>query len=262
MPKISIVTPTIRPKGLALTKAALAIQKFRDFEWLIGSPFNPHIPEARWIKDEFTGGLWTLNRMQTLLCQEAKGELIVFLQDFIWVKPDGLEKFWQRYQETGAAITGIGDKYDRVALDGTPGKITKPDIRRNTLKDDFFVNDDPTRCWEINWGCCSKELLEAVGFFVDEADFIGFGGDSYMVGERLNKLLDVPIYTDATNENFGVDHARNHNHWDDKLIDFTDYYRTKQYLHRDIDLLLGLPHPHTSHALKEQARKMPRLAKT
>lgn len=240
MPKISVVTPSIRPGGLALTQATLAKQTFRDFEWLIGSPFDPEMPEARWIKDEFTGGLWTLNRMQTKLSQEAKGELIVFLQDYIWVNPEGLQKFWDRWKETGGMITGIGDKYESVALDGTPGAITKPDVRRETLKGDFSKNDDFRRSWEINWGCCGKDSLAAVGYFVDEADFIGFGGDSYMAAERMHKWLGIDIYTDATNENWGVDHNRDHNCWDDRLINFTDYFCNRKYLHREGDAALGL----------------------
>jgi hypothetical protein len=239
MVRISVVTPTIRPHGLALTSATLAKQTFRDFEWRIGSPFNPHIPDARWIKDTFTGGKWTLNRMQTKLCQEAKGELIVFLQDYIWVIPEGLQKFWDRYRETGGLISGIGDKYDTVSLDGTVGNVTKPDVRRALVKGDetFFKVDSNEHRWEINWGCCSKEDIAKVGYFVDEADFVAFGGDSYMAAERMHALLGMDTYIDATNENFGVDHARNHYKWDDRLIDFTDYFKNKEYMHRKQDLV-------------------------
>ena len=54
--KLSIITPTIRKKGLEIVRNSLKNQSYRDYKWLIGSPFDPEIPETIWIKDDFKGG--------------------------------------------------------------------------------------------------------------------------------------------------------------------------------------------------------------
>jgi hypothetical protein len=233
MPKITVVTPSIRREGLALTRATLAAQTFRDFEWLIGSPFNPEMQEAEWVEDDFTGGFWTLNRINTKLCKTARGELIVFLQDYIWVMPDGLQKFWDRYKETGGAIAGIGDKYDRVDIGGGHGKITHPDIRREHLHAPFVKEDDAASSLEMNWSCCPKSALEAVNYFVDEADFLGFSCDNVMVADRMHRLVGLEVYTDSTNECWGYEHERVSREWEEHHLKYTDYFKNKEYLRRD-----------------------------
>lgn len=233
MPKISVVTPSIRPDGLELTRATLQAQTFKDFEWLIGSSFDPNIPEAVWVKDDFTGGFWTLNRIQTKLCEAAKGELIVFLQDYIWVSPDGLQKFWDRYKETGAAIVGVGDKFDSVEVGGRHGKMTHVDVRRAQLHSTFEKAKDPATALEMNWACCPKSALKAVNYFVDEADFKGFSCDNVMVADRMHRKVGLEVYTDSTNECWGYEHPRVSRDWEKYHLKYTDYFKQKQYLARE-----------------------------
>jgi len=58
---ISIITPTIRESGLSLVDKTLRRQTFTDIEWLVGSKFQSEF--GRWVKDDFEGGYWTLNRI-------------------------------------------------------------------------------------------------------------------------------------------------------------------------------------------------------
>jgi len=79
MPLISILTPTIRPKGLEIVQKCLAEQTYQGFEWLV----EVGIPEKG------NDLCKAINRM----LKRAKGKWIVMLQDYIKILPDGLERF-------------------------------------------------------------------------------------------------------------------------------------------------------------------------
>jgi hypothetical protein len=72
--KISVLTPSIRPQGLAITQQCLTEQTFTDFEWLteIGLPNRGH----------------DLNSAYNRMLKRANGELVVSLQDYIKVRPE------------------------------------------------------------------------------------------------------------------------------------------------------------------------------
>lgn len=81
--KISVVTPSIRPRGLVVVQQSLERQDFADFEWLveIGQPKRTHDLSA------------AMNRM----IKRARGELIVSYQDFIWIPSNALNIVWELY---------------------------------------------------------------------------------------------------------------------------------------------------------------------
>ena len=77
MPKISVLTPSVRPEYLHYTQKTLQSQTFQDFEWLVEIGFtNKHTLSA------------DLNKM----LRRAKGERIVMLQDCILLGDTALEK--------------------------------------------------------------------------------------------------------------------------------------------------------------------------
>lgn len=146
--KISVITPSIRPKGLAMNQRCLENQTFKDFEWLteIGLKNKSDLNTA-------------LNRM----IRRAKGELLVFYQDYIKIDNDGLERFWNAYQEKKAFYTAsVNDDWRKTGF----GK-------RNWQE------------WEIDWGACPKETLTQIGGFDESLDeFWGF--DNVNVGLRAD----------------------------------------------------------------------------
>lgn len=90
---ISVLTPTIRNDGLEIIKKALNKQTYELFEWIICSPEKPNLKgRYEWMKDDFTGGLWTLNRVYNRMINYANGELIVSIQDYTSFDPDALER--------------------------------------------------------------------------------------------------------------------------------------------------------------------------
>lgn len=204
--KISIIAPTIRPEGLAIVRASLKKQTFKDFEWLIGSPFNPEIPEAKWVKDDFKGGFWTLNRIYNKLIKEAQGELIVSLQDNIYIPPDGLEKFWIAHEKYPNAILATsGDQYESVDKFGRVQIKIWQDPRRR-LDQGSFYEIFPQDC-EWNYCAVPKKALYKIGGFCEKLDGTGYGMDGYQVNERLD-LEGFKFFIDHSNESFTIRHNR------------------------------------------------------
>lgn len=217
--EVSVITPTIRKEGLDLVKKALDGQDYNDFEWLIGSPFDPEIPGAKWVKDEFGGGFWSLNRIYNKLFKEAQGNIIVTLQDFIWIPPDGIEKFVDNINMVGGIHTGVGDQYSSIDKYGIPHKKVWEDPRRTN----FRVSMSPTffnNC-EWNWAAFEREKIFLIGGMDEQLDFLGFGGDQFQVCDRWHDVGET-FYIDYSNESYTLRHDRSslggEKYWDDNHV--------------------------------------------
>ena len=229
--KISVITPSIRKEGLGIVKKALEGQTFKDFEWLISTPFHmgKHFTDVNmhWVEDDFEFGFWTLNRTYNRLFREAKGELLVSLQDWVYVNPDGLKKFWDNYQAVGpkTLISGVGDQYEKV------DKWGKPEIKiwsdpRHTEKYGSFYECMPSDI-EWNWAMFPRIAVFEAGGMDEKLDFLGFGGDQLQMGERLD-MMGYKSYLDQTNESFTIRHDRSdyngQANWDENHILFNGKY--------------------------------------
>lgn len=206
--RISVITPTIRPEGLQLVRRALSQQTFRNCEWLIGSPFepkemdNPPCPTV-WVKDDFKGGLWSLNRIYNRLVSRANGQLLVSWQDFTWGRPDTLERFWYCYElEPKTLVSGVGNKYE----DETWVVKTWQDPRERDDQGSFY----PCDFADIEWNFCAvpKEALYAIGGFDEGADFEYLGMDGYGVNERLWDLGGWDFKLNQRIKSFSLGHGR------------------------------------------------------
>lgn len=165
--KISVLTPTIRPNGLKVIQECLAKQTITDFEWLVevGIPGKGHDLNA------------SFNRM----IRRAKGEIIVFYEDYTKILDDGLERFWKAYKE-----------YPTTLFTAPLGKVNewgnKPtwdwrSWRQNDGQNDY-TNCLP-RSWEIDWGMAPKSILYDVGGFDEEFDKY-WSADNLSVGIRAD----------------------------------------------------------------------------
>lgn len=215
MPKVSIITPTIREKGLSLVEQGLKNQTFKDFEWLIGSPFEPTGLKQpfKWVKDEFEGGFWTLNRIYNELFRQAQGKIIVTLQDWIWIQPNGIEKFVLAVDKKDSVVSGVGDQFTELDQYGKPIFKVWGDPRKTEEFGSFY------ECFwedcEWNWAAFPKDAVYEVGGMDEELDFLGYGGDQYQICERMSEV-GVRFFLDQTNESRTLRHGRvkdwDHNH--------------------------------------------------
>lgn len=156
MPKISVLTPTIRAEGLVVLAKSLKKQTFKDFEWLIEVNISD--------KQDF-------NQAMNKMLRRSKGQLIVSIQDFIQVPEDGLEKFWQSYCD-----------YPNTFFTAPVGKTEN----WKDIEYDWRIDRD-WDCnwmeWEIDYGCAPLQALKIIGGFDEELDQ-QWGFDNVNVGLR------------------------------------------------------------------------------
>jgi hypothetical protein len=224
MPKISVITPSVRRKGLRIVLRALLRQSFQDFEWLIGSEFIPRELNhrkgwVRWIPDKFKGGFWSLNRVYNKLIENTKGELIVSWQDYTFAKPECLSRFLNcYYKNPNIVVGGVGHKYQT----GAWNVVTWQDPRARQDQGSFY------ECypWDVEANLCAvpKQAFYDIGGFDEKMDFEGFGFDARGVFERLDMLGKYKFYLDQSNESFSLEHPRPKG-WDkNNMIDkWTEY---------------------------------------
>lgn len=207
MPRITVITPSVRAQGLICVDKALARQTFDDFEWLVVSP----IPFLSLRNDNFKyicepekkeGDYWTVYKAYNAAIKEAQGELIVSIQDYTSFDPDGLEKFWYHYKNNPTAIvSGVGNKYsdDKFTVK------TWQDPRENSSQGCFyecFPND-------IEWNYCAvpRSAIFDVGGFDEYFDKYSSlcGLDVIM---RLDIIGGFKFYLDQTNKTYSLEHGR------------------------------------------------------
>lgn len=165
--KISVLTPSIRPKGLEITQQSLKEQTFDSFEWLIEINYS---------------GTHDLNASYNRMLKRAKGELIVSLQDYIKVAPSYLQKMWDAYKDNpNTFFTAPVGKVEN--LDFKPP--AKWDWRAYTDGKNEKYMPAQWDCWEIDSGACPKDLIFAIGGFDEELDK-DWSCDNLNVGKRAS----------------------------------------------------------------------------
>ncbi len=231
-PKISAITVTNRHGGIDITWSSLRRQTFKDFEWILCDTLYEERKEAvRTYTKEDTRVSHIQQRPKEALARTwlahaenqgiraANGELIVFLQDYIHIKPDALEKFWLQYQsDPQCFVSGVGHQYGepgKEAITNPHGFVTifdKPFERQPTqivwqdprLRKDLgsFYECRPED-WEMNFCMCPKKMLYAIGGCDEEYDYQGFAFDNCSVAFRAYALGYKP-YLDQSNESFSL----------------------------------------------------------
>jgi hypothetical protein len=225
---ISVLTPAKTTKGLEIVAKSLKQQQFKDWEWLVCCPeppdgldFTKDI-DVTWLLDEFKGGFWTLNRAYNWLFAEAKGELLVSWQDFIKVRPDGLQKFWDSYQaHPNDLFTGVGDQYE----DGKFLKKVWFDPRRTDKYGSFY--ECIWRDVEYNWAAIPKSVIDKIGGADSVLDLLGYGGDMYQFTERFNDY-GGHFWIDQTQESFTLRQPRIYKDWDLMHVLHTGAYEKRK----------------------------------
>ena len=142
--KITVITPTIRPRGLEVVRQSLIAQTFKDFEWLV---------DVNWT------GQHDLNKSYNRLIKMAKGELLVSLQDYIKIEPEALQQLWEAYKED-----------EKTFFTCPVGKVNNLDYEGEP-KWDWRMSENAQmdwRMWEIDFGACPREALFAIGGFDEE----------------------------------------------------------------------------------------------
>jgi len=169
--KISIITTSIRPKGLDIVRECLEKQTFKSFEWLVDIGLDRV----------------DINQAHNRCLSRAKGELVVFYQDYIKIAPDALQGFWEAHKRSPKFYTAPVGKTDD---ENYSGKVEWDWRKYRQGKVDWLE-------WEIDWGSAPLEALKRIGGFDEELDKY-WGFDNVNVGLRAEmagyefECVDIP----------------------------------------------------------------------
>lgn len=191
-PKISVVFVTNREGAIDFLKPQLDKQTFKDFEVICGSDAPLNKAFNNWYtftpRQKNEGDVWNLNKAYNDCLDKVNGELIVFLQDFIWIPANGLQRFWDDYQTyPEALITGVGHK----AIKGIEG-ISEVDDR---VFGEPGLHEGTFSHYELNWAACPTKLAPRF----DEDMDTHYGGENQVFAIKSN----ADIYIDRSNVSIG-----------------------------------------------------------
>lgn len=233
MPAISVLTPTCRPGGIDVNWYGLKRQTFKDFEWIVCDTLfeKRHDLLVEFVQDDRVKHVkqtpkdpkaktW-LNHAENEAIRASQGELIVLLQDYIYIDPDALEKFWLQYQQNKKAlISGVGHQYafpGKEHVVNPEGMITvfekplkaKPEIVSwvdPRIRSDFgsFYACSPNDI-EFNFCALPRQALYDVGGCDEEYDYIGHAWDNCSVSQRACAIGYEP-FLDQSNISRSIQH--------------------------------------------------------
>lgn len=185
MPKISVVCVTNRKGAFDFIRKQLEKQTFQDFELIMAddSGVLSHVSQFK-PRQKNEGDVWNINKAYNDCLDRVEGELIVFLQDFIWIPANGLQKFWDDYQiYPEALITGVGHK----AKSGLEG-ISEVDDR---MFGEPGLHPGSFSHYELNWASCPTKLAPRFDEDMDK----NYGGENQVFAIKAN----ADIYIDRSN---------------------------------------------------------------
>lgn len=180
MPKITVVTPSIRPQYLGITFECLKRQTFKDFEWLI----DVDMPSDKFL----------LPKAMNRLIKRAQGEIIVHLQDCIEIPENFLEHVNNSYN--GDFVTYPVGKRN--------GDNIEWDWRKNNNRE-LTPNE-----WEADLAVCPKKALFDIGGY-DEAFCDGWSWDNVEVAHRAS-AAGYKFRCDNTVAGVAIDHDKELKH--------------------------------------------------
>lgn len=213
--KVSVLYVTKRPGGMDVLRGNLQRQTFRDYEVVIVDAFDrdltvltlfmnglgPHL--RHFFKPNLP--LWGALNAGLTFCA---GELIVFLQDYIWIRPNGISRFVLGQDARPGLYTGVGnvgEGPEKVCEDeltifgapyyGPPERIRWEDPRLGAW--DGRIVQIPPDQWENNWACAPRDLLLELGGFDEEFDK-GWGYAEKELAARAH-AIGVRCYMDTGN---------------------------------------------------------------
>lgn len=212
---ISVIYCTARYGGLDILQKCMLDQTYQDFEVIVLDELRRMPADMGKFKfidppKKKPGMFWNLSASLNAGIRAAEGDLIVLLQDYIWVPKDGLARFNQKAaEEIPCLISGVGHQYSEpsrvddkwshhsvwLEWPGIPsGERVFDDPR---LRRPGFYLCNPVE-WEANWSCFHKSIWQVVGGFDEDFD-AGWGYDNVNFAERC-QLAGFNTFLDTQNE--------------------------------------------------------------
>lgn len=226
-PKVSIITPTIRKGWWNIMANNIAIQTYKNIEWIIVDDYptdrsnlameyaDKYGLDIKYLRTkQKVKRFYSLSSANNTGATNASGELLVWLQDFVLMPPNGIERIVDLYRINRNSLIAPVDIY------------YEPKIMPNTDSEDWFngeidvlgrrlrknqritgqgirISKQPAE-FEMNYGAIPKHIYDRLnGFweFFDEA--LGF--DNTEIALRAIKL-GYDVVVDDGNVAACIDH--------------------------------------------------------
>lgn len=218
--KISVVTPSIRENGLDMVKKCLDRQTFKEYEWLVCTPYEYSGASKRIVEPQKQPqDTYSLNKCWNLLFKECQGKLVVSIVDLMWFTPDVLEKLWLHYQNNPkSCVSGFGHQYERIE-NGKPEGVVWVDPLQ---KQEQFYQKSPLD-FELCLSSIPLQAIKDVGG-VDE----GFDRYAAMSEKEFSLRISKLGYTfwmDQSIEYRAIKHPRLTQNWDERYFAGQSYFK-------------------------------------
>jgi len=190
---ISVLYLTHNIGGLDILEDNLKRQTHKDFETIVIDELYPRKALKEWIyfkpKPKKGGNVRNLNSAYNEGIKLIKGELTVFLQDYIWIPDDGLEKLWEWYEIYGddAAFATGGYGAEKPDWKEYRAGCLKPYqyTAQSVANDKNGVEKIDYRGYEINFASFPSGPLKEIEF--DEKWDAFYGGDNNLLAKRAEE---------------------------------------------------------------------------
>lgn len=178
-PKISVITASARPDGLPMVSQCLAKQTFQDFEWLLVLPEDKDVKikrdNVKLLHDppRREGDFYRLNGAWNVALKEAKGDLLVFIVDWVWFFENALELCWQSYEkDPKCCLTSFGHHYRTVGTTGRPEVQWTQDPRLEWMERLTSEQGMPPEWMELAFAALPRQDVLDVGGFDEKYDAV------------------------------------------------------------------------------------------
>lgn len=220
-PLVSIITPTIRQGFWHLMRHNIDSQTYKNIEWIVVDDYPEDRSEiankygAIYLRGkENNTRFYGLSSANNIGWKEAKGELCVWLQDFVLMPETGIEDLVDIYRHSPNALIAPVDVYhqpkikpDTDSEDWFKGEtdVIGQFMRKNVrVQNRGIVESKIDTDFEMNYGAIPRHILEHLnGFweFYDEA----LGWDNTEIAYRAMKM-GYKLLIDDTNVAVCLDH--------------------------------------------------------
>lgn len=210
-PLVSVVTPTIREGWWRIMAENLAGQTYKNLEWIIVDDYrmDRRLVAEKYAKQyklniKYLRGAKTYSYKRRLGLvaannkgwRAAKGELLVWLQDFILIPNNGIEQLVDLYKHNPDALIAPVDIYYDCKPANTENKedwwtdkevLTKETWRNSRVKNQGIRESENPFDWEANYGAIPKHILDKLNGWWEFMDD-GLGYDNTEIAYRALKL--------------------------------------------------------------------------
>jgi hypothetical protein len=237
---IAVFTPTTRYGGLDVNRASLLAQNHDSLVWIVGDDLYPQRDAVRFggpirtvhfdtgankRANNAPSSLATAYRRGIEIARELDVDLLVSMQDYLWIPPDGLSRFERMAEQFPTALlTGLCSLSDDPGVEAVtdpegpytifaepydghkPQRIGWRDCRLERWPVGVKANAGSPIWWETNWAAIPRKILYDTRLNFDDAYDRGYAYENQDYASRAMRL-GYGVWIDTGNHAIGLPHT-------------------------------------------------------